>query len=85
VGEYLDQLFVDTVGYGPAPLEYCYAQLGARRLLFGTDHPFAVLALPGQFLDRLPCTQAERKQIFGGNAQRLLRLDIAAAGKSLTR
>jgi aminocarboxymuconate-semialdehyde decarboxylase len=82
MGEYLDQLFVDTVGYGPAPLEYCYAQLGASRFLFGTDHPFAVPGLPGQLLDRLPCTQAERAQIFGGNAQRLLRLDTATARTS---
>ena len=72
VGEYLDRLYVDTVGYGPAPLAYCYAQLGAGRLLFGTDHPFAVPSLPGQFLDGLPCSQAERQQILAGNAQRLL-------------
>jgi len=83
MSEYLDQLFIDTVGYGPAPLEYCYAQFGASRLLFGTDHPFAIPGLPGQLLDRLPCTQAEREQILAGNAQRLLRLDTATAGTSL--
>ena len=83
MGEYLDQLFVDTVGYGPAPLEYCCTQIGAGRLLFGTDHPFALPGLPGQLLDRLPCTQAQREQIFGGNAQRLLRLDTTTAGTSL--
>jgi aminocarboxymuconate-semialdehyde decarboxylase len=77
VGEYLDQLYVDTVAYGPRPLEYCYAHLGAGRLLFGTDHPYAAPGLPGQLVDRLPCTQAEREQILAGNAQRLLRLDIA--------
>ena len=74
MGEYLDRLYVDTVGYGPAPLEYCYAQLGAGRLLFGTDHPFAAPGLPGQLIDGLPCTAAEREQILAGNAQRLLRL-----------
>jgi len=74
MGEYLDRLYVDTVGYGPAPLEYCYAQLGAGRLLFGTDHPFAAPGLPGQLIDGLPCTAAEREQILAGNAQRLLAL-----------
>ena len=83
VGEYLDQLYGDTVGYGPAPLEYCYARLGAARMLFGTDHPFGAPTLPGRLIDRLPCTPAEREQILGGNAQRLLRLDAAAAGTSL--
>ena len=73
-GEYLDRLYVDTVGYGPAPLEYCYAQFGAGRLLFGTDHPFAAPGLPGQLIDGLPCTPDEREQILAGNAQRLLRL-----------
>jgi len=80
VGEYLDQLYVDTVGYGPAPLEYCYTQLGAGRLLFGTDHPFATPGLPGRLIDRLPCTPAEREQILAGNAQRLLRLGTAMPG-----
>jgi hypothetical protein len=47
VADYLDQLYVDTVGYGPRPLEYCYAQLGADRLLFGTDHPYGAPAFPG--------------------------------------
>ena len=78
MGEYLDRLYVDTVGYELAPLEYCYTQLGADRLLFGTDHPFAAPALPGQLIDRLPGTSAEREQILAGNAQRLLRLHAAA-------
>src|SRR6516165_4759207 len=82
-GEYLDLLYVDTVGYGLAPLEYCYAQLGAGRLLFGTDHPYGAPSLPGQLVDRLSCTQAEREQILGGNAQRLLLLS-AARGASLS-
>ena len=30
--------------------------------------------LPGQLIDRLQCTQAEREQILAGNAQRLLAL-----------
>ena len=77
VGEYLDQLYVDTVGYGLAPLEYCYARLGAGRLLFGTDHPYGMPSVPGHLVDRLPCTPAEREQILAGNARRLLRLDTA--------
>ena len=79
VGEYLDRLYVDTVGYGLAPLEYCRAQLGAERLLFGSDHPYGAPSVPGQLVDRLPCTPAEREQILGGNAIRLLRLDTAVA------
>ena len=79
-GRHLDRLYVDTVGYGQAPLEYCYAQLGADRMLFGTDHPYAAPSLPQDLVERLPCTAAEREQILAGNAQRLLRLAAAPAG-----
>jgi predicted TIM-barrel fold metal-dependent hydrolase len=78
----LDRLYVDTVGYGAAPLEYCYAQLGADRMLFGTDHPYATPSLPQDLVERLPCTPAEREQILAGNAQRLLRLEAATAGRA---
>jgi predicted TIM-barrel fold metal-dependent hydrolase len=78
-GECLDRIYVDTVGYGLAPLEYCYTQLGAGRLLFGSDHPYGAPGVPGQLLDRLPCTPAEREQILADNARRLLRLDTAVA------
>jgi hypothetical protein len=81
-GEYLDRFYVDTVGYGAAPLEFCYAQLGADRMLFGTDRPYAAPGLPQDLVDRLPCTQAEREQILAGNAQRLLRLGAAVAGRA---
>ena len=81
-GEYLDRLYVDTVGYGLAPLTYCYTQLGADRMLFGTDHPYAVPSLPRDLVDQLPCTQAERGQILAGNAQRLLRLNATVAERA---
>jgi len=82
VGEYLDQLYVDTVAYGLAPLEYCYTQLGAGRMPFGTDHPYAVPGLPQDLIDRLPCTEGERQQILAGNAQHLLRLHAAVPGRA---
>ena len=80
MGECLDRLYVDTVGYGQAPLEYCYTQLGADRMLLGTDHPYATPSLPQDLVERLPCTEAEREQILAGNAGRLLRLQTAGEG-----
>jgi predicted TIM-barrel fold metal-dependent hydrolase len=82
VGEYLDRLYVDTVGYGPAPLAYCHAQLGADRMLFGTDHPYATPSLPRDLIEQLPCTQAEHEQILAGNAQHLLRLRAVPARRA---
>ena len=51
-------------------------------MLFGTDHPYAAPSVPQDLVERLPCTQAEREQILAGNAQRLLRLNAAAAGRA---
>jgi predicted TIM-barrel fold metal-dependent hydrolase len=84
IGEYLDRFYIDTVGYGLAPLAYCYTQLGASRLLFGSDHPFALPARPGQLVDRLSCSDAERESILAGNARRLLRLDQVVPGTCLS-
>jgi aminocarboxymuconate-semialdehyde decarboxylase len=77
-GGYLNRLYVDAVSYGPAPLEYCYAQLGAGHLLFGTDHPYGAPGVPRGLVDRLPCTQADCEQILGGNTRRLLRLPVSS-------
>ena len=82
MGEYLDQLYVDTVGYGAAPLEYCRTQFGAGRLLFGTDHPYAQPGVAQDLVDRLSCTHDEREQILAGNAQRLLRLNAAVTARA---
>ena len=81
-GECLDRLYIDTVGYGTAPLEYCYAQLGADRMLFGTDHPYGTPSLPQDLIERMALTRPEREQILAGNAQRLLRLEAAPAGRA---
>jgi len=71
---YLDKLYVDTVCYHPEALEYCYRLLGAERLLYGTDHPFAAFDLAAGMVERLDCSEAERELIYHGNAERLLRL-----------
>jgi aminocarboxymuconate-semialdehyde decarboxylase len=81
IGDYLDRLYVDTVAYGIAGLEDCYAQLGGDRLLFGSDHPFGMPGLPGELIDHLSCTPADREQILSGNAQRVLRLGAAVTGQ----
>ena len=42
----------------------------------------ALPGLPQDLVDRMSCTHAEREQILAGNAQRLLRLEAAAAGRA---
>ena len=66
--EYLDELYMDSVAYGLGPREYCWRTMGASRILFGSDHPFARPAEPGRLLDSLPCPPGDRERIAWRNA-----------------
>jgi len=71
---YLEKLYVDTVAHSAAALEYCYRLLGATKLLYGTDHPFANYIAVADLVERLDCSDADRELIYHGNAERLLGL-----------
>jgi predicted TIM-barrel fold metal-dependent hydrolase len=76
---YLELLHVDTVTYGLDQLEHAYRRLGAARMLFGSDHPFAQPREPRRILDLLPCGAADRELIRCGTACELLGLRPAVA------
>jgi aminocarboxymuconate-semialdehyde decarboxylase len=74
---YLRRVFVDCLVYDPAHLAFLVAQMGAERVVVGTDYPFdmgdddpvgLVEATPGLSDD-------ERARILGVNAAGLLGLD----------
>ncbi len=67
----LKKLYMDTVAYGPEPLQWCFSLMGASQLVFGTDHPHGPWRLPVQLLEGLSCSESEREQVFHGNAERL--------------
>ena len=68
---FLKKLYMDTVAYGPEPLQWCYSLMGAKQLLLGTDHPYGPWRRTVQLLDELGCTESEREQMRHGNAERL--------------
>ena len=76
VSHYLDKLYVDTVAHSIEALEFCYRQVGAERILYGTDHPFANYLEAATYVEQLHCTAAERELIYHGNAERLLGLTL---------
>jgi aminocarboxymuconate-semialdehyde decarboxylase len=80
--EYLKRLYFDTIVYTHAQLEYLVAQYGAEHVLMGTDYPADMGETdPIGFVERAPgLDAAERRAILGGNAARLLNLEIPAAG-----
>lgn len=46
---------------------------GSERVLFGTDSPWSDMAWCVQHIRKLPLTDKEKADIFGGNAERLLK------------
>jgi hypothetical protein len=64
IGDYLANLYVDTVCYHYEALACCYQVLGAEHLLFGTDHPFDAYQVPADLLDKLDCPSSHRDMII---------------------
>ena len=71
--EYLKQMYYDTMVFTPEGLRHLVAEMGAERLVIGTDFPYPwtktavdhVLETPG-------LTDADRIAILGGTAAKLL-------------
>ena len=72
--EYLKKLFMDTVAYHPPAVMCAYHTVGAKQLLFGSDAPPLLPLLPRakKIIEELPISEAEREDIFGRNALKLL-------------
>jgi hypothetical protein len=47
-------------------------EMGADRIMFSADHPYASMSAARSFLDRLPVSPADREKIAHGNAESLL-------------
>ena len=70
-----DHFYVTTSGYfTDAPLLCTLMVLGADRILFSVDYPFASNRRGRAFLDAAPINEADRERIAHGNAERLLGL-----------
>ncbi|MGQ9733192.1 MAG: amidohydrolase family protein [Candidatus Zipacnadales bacterium] len=69
-------LYVDTSGSlaHTGMLEMSIEELGAKRVIWGTDMPGADLIYTLAKIDRAPIPTAQRKMILGDNARRLMNL-----------
>ncbi len=81
--DYFRMFYGDTALFGPAaPIECGLDFFGIDHVLFGTDMPFDPEGGPGfvrdtiAAVDRIRVSDAEREQIYEGNAKRLLRLKL---------
>jgi uncharacterized protein len=76
VGEYLrENVYITTSGYFTDPPLLCaLTVLGADRIMFSVDYPFASNVRGRAFLDAAPISEPDREKIAHGNAERLLGL-----------
>jgi aminocarboxymuconate-semialdehyde decarboxylase len=73
--EYLKKFYFDTIVHSVTALQYLVQVVGADRVVIGTDYPMAM----GDFdsvakVLQLELSDAERRQILGGNAAKALQL-----------
>ena len=75
--EYLTQMYYDTMVFSPEGIRHLAAEVGAGRLMVGTDYPYPwtktmvdeVMATPG-------LSDADRIAILGGTAAKLLGIKL---------
>lgn len=73
--EHLRKVLVDTNVFDPAMVRHLVTTHGAERVLLGTDYPFDMSTPdPLGFLAEAGLSEAELRQVQGGNAERLFRL-----------
>ena len=77
-GTYLRRLYFDSLVYTHSQLEYLVAQFGADHILVGTDYPADMGETdPVGFIEGAPgLDDATRRAILGGNAARLLGIEV---------
>ncbi|HEX9396005.1 MAG TPA: amidohydrolase family protein [Burkholderiales bacterium] len=71
---YLEKFYFDTITFDRGMLSHLIERFGAGHVLLGTDYPYDMgMEHPLDFTDYLPA--AQKKQVQGGNAARLLGID----------
>jgi len=75
---YLKRLYFDSLVYTHHQLQYLVETYGADHILAGTDYPADMGEIdPIGFIERAPAlTDTERAAILGGNAARLLNMEM---------
>ena len=75
-----EHVFFDTALAQPQTLLRFVREVGAERVLFGSDIPFGTMAAELQKILSLPVSDREREAILGGNIRRLTGLVPSSVG-----
>ena len=75
--DYFKMFYADTAMFGThIGIECGLKFFGMDQVVFSTDCPFAPVKETFESIDRLELEEADKKKLFGGNAARLMNLDI---------
>ena len=73
--EYVKQMYYDSLVFTPEALRHLVAEVGADRVMIGTDYPFPWVSDPVDHVLKTPgLNDAQREAILGGTAAKLLGL-----------
>jgi uncharacterized protein len=73
-----EQVHVTTSGYFTQPPFRCALEvLGIDRLMYSVDYPFSPNTRGQEFLAGVELSETDREKLAGGNAARLLKLELA--------
>lgn len=73
--EYLRRVYLDTNAPSAEALRYAYEFSGAKRLIFGSDHPWKDIKAYVDLVEGMSIPSKEKALIFSGNAKTLFCLD----------
>lgn len=73
--DYARRLYYDTAAFDQEALMLAFRLVGARQLLLGTDDPY--INSDTAHVTRLPVSEEDKAMILGGNAARLLNLNLS--------
>jgi aminocarboxymuconate-semialdehyde decarboxylase len=73
--EYVKRMYYDSLVFTPEALRHLVAEVGANHIMMGTDYPFPWVSTPvDHVIDTAPLSDAQREEILGGTAVKLLGL-----------
>jgi aminocarboxymuconate-semialdehyde decarboxylase len=73
--EYLKKMYFDSLVFTPEALRHLAAEVGADRIVMGTDYPYPWVDAPvDHVLQTAGLSDSEREAILGGTARKLLGL-----------
>jgi aminocarboxymuconate-semialdehyde decarboxylase len=72
---YLRRFTYDTISHSKRILEFVIAEVGAERMMIGSDYCFDMgIDRPVQVVEELNLSASQRKMVLGGTAARILKL-----------